>query len=42
MTGWYDGHVYLVGFQGTGGHPEEAKAKMRKWQFVPRHPDPGD
>ena len=42
VTGWYDGHVYLVGFQGTGGHPEEAKAKMRKWQFVPRHPDPGD
>ena len=42
VTGWYDAHVYLVGFVGTGGHPEEAKAKMRKWQFVPRHPDPGD
>ncbi len=42
VTGWYDNHVYLVGFQGSGGHPEDAKAKMRKWQLVPRHPDPGD
>jgi YVTN family beta-propeller protein len=42
VTGWYDAHVYLVGFEGTGGHPDEAKAKMRRWQFVPRHPDPGD
>lgn len=42
VTGWYDGHVYLVGFEGTGGHPEDSKKRMRKWQFTPRHPDPGD
>jgi YVTN family beta-propeller protein len=42
VTGWYDGHVYLVGFEGTGGHPEESKRRMRRWQFTPRHPDPGD
>ncbi len=42
VTGWYDGHVYLVGFEGTGGHPDESKRKMRRWQFTPRHPDPGD
>jgi YVTN family beta-propeller protein len=42
VTGWYDNHVYLVGFEGTGGHPLDAKKRMRKWQFTPRHPDPGD
>jgi len=42
VTGWYDKHVYLVGFEGSGGHPEEAKRKMRQWQFLPRHDDPGD
>jgi len=42
VTGWYDGHVYLVGFEGTGGHPEDSKKRMRRWQFTPRHPDPGD
>ena len=42
VTGWYDGHVYLVGFEGTGGHPNDSKKRMRKWQFTPRHPDPGD
>jgi YVTN family beta-propeller protein len=42
VTGWYDKHVYLVGFEGSGGHPEEAKRKMRSWQFLPRHDDPGD
>ena len=42
VTGWYDGHVYLVGFEGTGGHPEDSKRRMRAWQFSPRHPDPGD
>lgn len=42
VTGWYDGHVYLVGFEGSGGHPDEAKTKMRRWQFRPRHEDPGD
>ncbi|MDB4936338.1 MAG: cell surface protein [Labilithrix sp.] len=42
VTGWYDAHVYLVGFEGTGGHPELTKRKMRGWQFLARHPDPGD
>jgi YVTN family beta-propeller protein len=42
VTGWYDGHVYLVGFAGSGGHPAESRRRMRRWQFVPRHPDPGD
>jgi YVTN family beta-propeller protein len=42
VTGWYDGHVYLVGFEGQGGHPDESKRKMRHWQYVPRHADPGD
>jgi hypothetical protein len=42
VTGWYDGHVYLVGFEGTGGHPTESQRRMRRWQFLPRHPDPGD
>jgi YVTN family beta-propeller protein len=41
VTGWYDGHVYLVGFEGTGGHPEEAKKKIHRWQFQPHHDDPG-
>jgi YVTN family beta-propeller protein len=39
VTGWYDRHVYLVGFEGTGGHPEEAKRKMRRWQLLPFHDD---
>lgn len=42
VTGWYDGHVYLVGFEGTGGHPDASKRLMRRWQFTPRHADPGD
>ena len=39
VTGWYDKHVYLVGFEGSGGHPEEAKRKMKTWQFLPLHND---
>jgi len=42
VTGWYDAHVYLVGFEGTGGHPEESRRQMRRWQLTPRHADPGD
>lgn len=42
VTGWYDGHVYLVGFEGSGGHPDDSKRKMRRWQFTPRHSDPGN
>ena len=42
VTGWYDGHVFLVGFEGEGGHPEEAKRKIRHFQFLPHHDDPGN
>ena len=28
VTGWCDNHVFLVGIEGTGGHPKEALAKM--------------
>jgi YVTN family beta-propeller protein len=42
VTGWYDDHVYLVGFEGSGGHPAEAKAKIRRWQYLPFKADPGD
>jgi YVTN family beta-propeller protein len=42
VTGWYDDHVYLVGFEGSGGHPAEAKAKIRHWQWMPFKADPGD
>jgi YVTN family beta-propeller protein len=31
VTGWYDSHVYMVGFQGTGGDPAEAARKTRGW-----------
>lgn len=30
VTGWYDAHVYRVGFEGTGGHPKEALAKINR------------
>jgi len=42
VTGWYDAHVYRVGFEGTGGHPSEAKAKTAKWLYRPKSRDPGD
>ncbi|MBS2013508.1 MAG: YncE family protein [Deltaproteobacteria bacterium] len=42
VTGWFDNHVYLVGFEGTGGHPDEAKAKMRRWQNKPHHEEGGE
>jgi YVTN family beta-propeller protein len=28
VTGWCDNHVYIVGIQGSGGHPTEALAKI--------------
>jgi len=28
VTGWCDNHVFLVGFEGTGGHPQQAQARM--------------
>jgi YVTN family beta-propeller protein len=42
VTGWYDGHVYLVGPEGSGGHPDESKKKIRAWLYTPHHDDPGD
>ena len=43
VTGWYDAHVYRVGFEGTGGHPKESLAKITKgWLGRPFSPDPGD
>jgi YVTN family beta-propeller protein len=42
VTGWYDAHVYRIGFQGTGGHPKEATAKINRWIGRPFSPDPGD
>ena len=31
VTGWYDNHLYLVGFEGTGGHPKEAMTRIESW-----------
>ncbi len=31
VTGWFDNHVYLVGFTGPGGHPREALDKIETW-----------
>lgn len=42
VTGWYDGHVYLVGFEGQGGHPEAAMREIRRFRGRPFHEDPGD
>jgi YVTN family beta-propeller protein len=38
VTGWWDSHVYLVGFEGTGGDPPAAMAKIDKWIKLPHHP----
>jgi YVTN family beta-propeller protein len=38
VTGWWDSHVYLVGFEGTGGDPSGARAKIEAWIHRPRHP----
>jgi YVTN family beta-propeller protein len=37
VTGWYDNHVYLVGFEGTGGHPTDAAQKIQAWIRRPKH-----
>ena len=42
VTGWYDAHLYRVGFEGTGGDPEAARAKIAQWQHRPFSADPGD
>ena len=31
VTGWYDNHIYLVGFEGTGGHPDTALNTIQTW-----------
>lgn len=38
VTGWYDDHVYLVGFEGSGGNPSEARTKIDGWIRRPHHP----
>lgn len=38
VTGWYDDHVYRVGFEGSGGDPVKAKAKIEGWIGRPHHP----
>jgi YVTN family beta-propeller protein len=38
VTGWYDNHVYLVGFEGSGGDPQTARAKIDGWIRRPHHP----
>ena len=40
VTGWYDNHVYLVGFEGTGGHPAESLTKIGGWISRPHQADP--
>jgi YVTN family beta-propeller protein len=40
VTGWYDNHVYLVGFQGTGGHPAEALKRIQAWVRHPHYHPP--
>lgn len=37
VTGWWDSHVYLVGFQGTGGDPTAARQKIAGWLQRPKH-----
>lgn len=40
VTGWYDNHVYMVGFEGTGADaaaPERARAKIDGWIRRPKH-----
>lgn len=37
VTGWYDNHVYLVGFEGTGGDPAGARARIEGWAHRPKH-----
>jgi YVTN family beta-propeller protein len=40
VTGWYDNHVYLVGFEGTGGHPAEALRRIQHWVHYPHQRPP--
>lgn len=38
VTGWYDDHVYRVGFEGSGGDPQAARVKIEGWIRRPHHP----
>ncbi len=38
VTGWWDSHVYLTGFEGSGGDPPAALAKIDGWIHRPHHP----
>jgi hypothetical protein len=42
VTGWYDAHIYRVGFEGTGGDPEAALRSIAKWRYRSFSRDPGD
>ncbi len=42
VTGWFDNHVYRVGFEGGGGHPAQAMARIRRWIGRPKTPGPTD
>lgn len=40
VTGWYDNHVYLVGFEGTAADPggtAKARAQIDRWIRRPKH-----
>ena len=37
VTGWFDNHVYLVGFEGTGGHPQDALHTIERWRWRRHH-----
>ena len=37
VTGWYDNHVYLVGFEGLGGHPKDAQQAIGRWKYRRHH-----
>ena len=40
VTGWYDNHVYMVGFEGSGGDPratERARAQIDGWIHRRKH-----
>ena len=42
VTGWFDSHLYLVGFVGSGGDPAGAAQKIKKWQNRPHVEDHGE
>jgi YVTN family beta-propeller protein len=40
VTGWYDNHVYMVGFESSGGDPSKAaraRAQIDAWIRRPKH-----